>query len=69
MPDRGLVKDKSDCGDPGQPEAWEGNQESVLFTGQVISRIIKKPTVSEAAEKSKQELRIDHWIQQRGGYC
>lgn len=34
MPDRGLVKDKSDCGDPGQPEGWEGNQESVLFTGQ-----------------------------------
>ena len=52
----------------GQPEGQKGNQESVVSTGQVVSRRREGPAVSEAAERSKWELRIDHWIQQRGGH-
>ena len=37
----------------GQPEGQEGNQESVVSTGQVVSRRREGPTVSEAAERSR----------------
>ena len=37
----------------GESEGQERNQESVVFTGQVIARRRKEPTVSEAAEKSR----------------
>ena len=52
----------------GQPEGQEGNQESVVSTDQVVSRRREGPTVSEAAERSRQELRIDRWIQQCGDH-
>ena len=35
----------------GQPEGQEGNQESVVSTGQVVSRRREGPAVSEAAER------------------
>ena len=52
----------------GQPEEQGGNQVSVLSTGHVVSRRREGPTVSEAAERSRWGLRIDHWIQQCGGH-
>ena len=52
----------------GQPEGQEANQERVVSIGQVVSRRREGLTVSEAAERSRQELRIDCWIQQHGDH-
>ena len=52
----------------GESEGQERNQERVVSTDQVVSRRREGPTVSEAAERSRQELRIDRWIQQCGDH-